>query len=460
MHTYIVRRLLLMIPTLLGITLVVFAVMATSPGGISAQGLVEGANLDAQSRKALEDYYNQRYGLDQPAPVQYLRWLNNISPVGFTVDANGEINGFSLFKGSDLGISFRYGRPVMDLIAERVPITLLLNLLTLPLVYGIAIVIGIRAAQQRGQAFDVGSGVVMLGLWSAPTMLVGVLAIGFLANQQYWHWFPTSGLSEREALDMPFLPHWGNVGDAMSLVLAVLVGTAMSIALSQVLSKRGRIVVFGTVGAATGVWMSAALPGELSAGVATMLGLALAALMGGIAVLEFSLLRNALFAVFGSILGAALLTAVTQPEFTRGFLLDRMWHLVLPIICLSYGGFAFLAKLTRSAILENLMADFARTARAKGAPEKTVLWRHVFRNSLLPLITVSAALLPGLLAGSVIVESIFSIEGMGKLAVESVQTRDRELVLSITFVSGLLTLLSYLIADLCYAFADPRVSYE
>lgn len=460
MHTYIVRRLLLMIPTLLGITLVVFAVMATSPGGISAQGLVEGANLDAQSRKALEDYYNQRYGLDQPAPVQYLRWLNNISPAGFTVDAKGEINGFSLFKGSDLGISFRYGRPVMDLIAERVPITLLLNLLTLPLVYGIAIVIGIRAAQQRGQAFDVGSGVVMLGLWSAPTMLVGVLAIGFLANQQYWHWFPTSGLSEREALDMPFLPHWGNVGDAMSLVLAVLIGTAMSIALSQVLTRRGRIVVFGTVGAATGVWMSAALPGELSAGVATMLGLALAALMGGIAVLEFSLLRNALFAVFGSILGAALLTAVTQPEFTRGFLLDRMWHLVLPIICLSYGGFAFLAKLTRSAVLENLMADFARTARAKGAPEKTVLWRHVFRNSLLPLITVSAALLPGLLAGSVIVESIFSIEGMGKLAVESVQTRDRELVLSITFVSGLLTLLSYLIADLCYAFADPRVSYE
>jgi peptide/nickel transport system permease protein len=152
--------------------------------------------------------------------------------------------------------------------------------------------------------------------------------------------------------------------------------------------------------------------------------------------------------------------AATEPDMARGFLLDRLWHLVLPVICLSYGGFAFLAKLTRSAVLENLQSDFARTARAKGAPENIVLWRHVFRNSLLPLITVSAALLPGLLAGSVIVESIFSIDGMGKLAVEAVQTRDRELVLSITFVSGLLTLLSYLIADLCYAFADPRVSYE
>lgn len=89
-----------------------------------------------------------------------------------------------------------------------------------------------------------------------------------------------------------------------------------------------------------------------------------------------------------------------------------------------------------------------------------MLWRHVFRNSLLPLITVSAGLLPGLLGGSVIVESLFSIDGMGKLAVEAVQARDRELILSLTLISGLLTLAGYLIADICYAIADPRVSYE
>ena len=133
---------------------------------------------------------------------------------------------------------------------------------------------------------------------------------------------------------------------------------------------------------------------------------------------------------------------------------------VLPLICLSLGGFAFLAKLARSAVLENLAADYARTARAKGATEDVVLWRHVFRNSLIPLITVAAALLPGLLAGSVIVESLFSIDGMGKLAVEAVKGRDRELVLSLTLVSGVLTLIGYLIADLCYALADPRVAYE
>ena len=105
-----------------------------------------------------------------------------------------------------------------------------------------------------------------------------------------------------------------------------------------------------------------------------------------------------------------------------GYLLDLLWHLVLPVFCLTYSGFAFLTKLTRSAVLENLLSDYARTARAKGVSEQVLLWRHVFRNSLLPLITVAATILPGLLVGSVIVETIFSIDGMGRLAVEAVQT--------------------------------------
>ena len=133
---------------------------------------------------------------------------------------------------------------------------------------------------------------------------------------------------------------------------------------------------------------------------------------------------------------------------------------MLPVVCLTYSGFAFLTKLTRASVLENLQSDYARTARAKGASERAVLWRHVFRNSLLPLITVAASILPGLLIGSVIVETIFSIDGMGRLVVEAVQMRDREVVLSVTLVTGLLTLVSYLLMDICYAVADPRVSYE
>ena len=144
----------------------------------------------------------------------------------------------------------------------------------------------------------------------------------------------------------------------------------------------------------------------------------------------------------------------------RGWLLDTLWHLVLPVVCLSYGGSAFLMKLTRGSVLENLSADYVRTARAKGVDESTILYRHVFRNSLLSLITVAASILPALLGGSVIVESIFSIPGMGRLGVESVQFRDREVVLAVTLIGGLVGLMSQILRDILYAIADPRVSYD
>jgi peptide/nickel transport system permease protein len=459
MHTYIIRRLLLMIPTLLGITLVVFTVMALSPGGISAQSLVEGLNLEPQAKKALEDYYNRLYGLDQPPPVQYLRWLNNASPVGFVFDGQGAVEGFSLTKGSDLGRSFRYGRPVIDLVGERVPITLLLNLLSVPIIYVVAIAVGVRAAVERGRPFDLGSTAVMLGLWSVPTMLAGVLLIGFLASEQYWHWFPTAGLNRREALDMPFLPHWGSLGDLLTLFGAMAAATAGAVLLALKAPRLPRVAALAALGVGLGVWMASALP-EPGPGAALAIALILGGILGALGYTDYTGLRVGLVGCIGVLLGAIVGARLGEGDFVRGFLLDRAWHLVLPVLCLTYTGFAFLSKLTRTAVLENLLADYARTARAKGVSERQVLWKHVFRNSLLPLITVSATLLPGLLAGSVIVESIFSIEGMGKLAVEAVQTRDRELVLSITLISGLLTLGGYLVADLCYAIADPRVSYD
>jgi len=461
MGTYLFRRLLLMIPTLLGITLVVFVVMASSPGGISAQSLVEGQNLDPEAKKEIEAYYNRLYGLDDPPYIQYLRWLNNASPAGFVFDDNGDIERFSLTKGSDLGQSFRYGRPVLDLLAERVPITILLNVLSIPLVYLMALLVGVRAATQRGKSFDISSGMVMLALWSIPTMLAGVLMIGFFANDQYWRWFPTGGLSDRQALEQVFLPHWGSLLDVGLLFISVLVFLALFLYLAKIQKTQLRAYLFAATGVLLGLVMVADLP-EANQGIGLWLGLPLvfAVCLYWFAKSDYLLMRVLGFGLVGILLGFLAAVPMMQEGWVRGFLVDRAWHLVLPVICLSYGGFAGLAKLTRTAVLENLLADYARTARAKGLPENAVLWRHVFRNSLLPLITVAASLLPSLLAGSVIVESIFSIEGMGKLAVEAVQTRDRELVLSITLIGGVLTLAGYLIADLFYAIADPRVSYD
>jgi len=459
MITYLIRRLLLMIPTLLGITVLVFTVMAASPGGISAQTLAHGMDMKPAERKALEDYYNKRYGLDKPPPVQYLRWLNNVSPIGFLQDEEGNFAKFSFSKGSDLGQSFNYGRPVYELIKERLPITLLLNVITIPLIYIIAIIIGVKAATDRGGRFDVASSVSMLALWSIPTMLAGVLMIGFFANTQHWLWFPTAGLSEREALDMPFLPSGISFLSVGKVFMGMALGAILMVSLSMWHHRKVRAIIAAILGGVLGWWMAMAHPEQLLANqlILPLLGALLLALT---AWTEFPIFRIGGLGMVGAGFGLLLaLNSIDEP-LVRGFLLDRIWHLVLPVVALSYGSFAFLAKLTRTSILENLQADYARTARAKGVSEKDVLWRHVFRNSLMPLITVSAGLLPGLLAGSIIVESIFSIDGMGKLAIDAVKGRDRELMLSITLISGMLTLVGYLIADFLYTLVDPRVSYE
>ncbi len=460
MLTYLLRRTLLMVPTLIGITLVVFFVMASAPGGLSVQSLVDGMNLEPESRQAMEDYYNRLYGLDQPAPVQYLRWVNSISPIGFEREADGSLGAFSLWKGSDLGTSFRYGRPVLDLLAERLPITLLLNLLSIPLIYALAIAIGVQAARARGGRFDVTSNVLLLGLWSVPTMLAGVLFIGFFASEQYWRWFPTAGLVRREALDQTFLPWLAGPGN-VALMLGVAGGVTCALIWAAAQApQRLRQAGGALLGAALGYAMAASLAGAAPGLLHLVLALAGAGLFALLAGLPSLPLRVGFAGTVGLLLGVGLAELAGAEVVQGGYLLDRIWHLVLPVVAMSYGGLAFLAKLTRASLLENLAADYARTARAKGVDEESVLWRHVFRNSLLPLITVSAGLLPSLLAGSVIIESIFSIDGMGKLAVEAVQTRDRELVLSVTLISGLLTLAGYLLADIAYAIADPRVSYD
>ncbi|MEM6458496.1 MAG: ABC transporter permease [Planctomycetota bacterium] len=361
MLAYSIRRVLLMIPTLIGVTAVVFFIMAWSPGGIGGSEAVAGGEMEGRSQLAQQQYLNERYGLDAPLVVQYGRWLNRVSPVGFASGSGGKVQWDQprLLKWPDLGESLAKRRPVIDLYAEALPVTLLLNVLTSPVTFVLSVWAGIVMARRRGGAADVGLGSAFLGLWSLPQIWVGVLLLGYLASSEYLKWFPTGGLSSTRADEWAFLPSFGEGG-----------------------------------------------------------------------------------------------------AWNRGWLMDRAWHLVLPVLCLAYADFAFLSKLMRSSVLENYTADFVRTARAKGLREKVVLYQHVLRNSLLPLITVSAGVIPALIGGSVIIESIFSIPGMGKLTIDGIFARDRELVLAGALVSGVLGLFFILVADLAYAVADPRVSYD
>lgn len=148
-----------------------------------------------------------------------------------------------------------------------------------------------------------------------------------------------------------------------------------------------------------------------------------------------------------------------QWPFWKWFL-DRLWHLVLPVFCLSYSGWAYLSRLMRAELLEVIREDYIRTAKAKGLDERIVIMKHALRNALLPIVTLAAYLLPALFGGSVIIESIFSIPGMGQLGFEAVLSRDYPVIMALTTISALLTLIGLLLSDITYAVLDPRIQLK
>jgi len=154
-------------------------------------------------------------------------------------------------------------------------------------------------------------------------------------------------------------------------------------------------------------------------------------------------------------------SSIDAPEMGRlAWLWDRVLHLILPVVCLTYASLASISRYSRVSMLEALGQDFVRTARAKGLPERLVIFRHALRNALIPIITIFALELPGLIGGAVIIESIFSLPGMGQLMFQSLDSKDEPVIMGITVLAAIVTLLSYLAADILYVVVDPRISYE
>jgi peptide/nickel transport system permease protein len=331
--SYILRRLLMIPLMLFGITVMVFCVIRFAPGAQEGGGVVEGGGLDAKARAEVEKYLREKMGLDKPLPVQYWNWLTGL---------------FDPEK--PLGFSIKHNRPVWDLIRERLPVTLGLNLIAFAISYTIAIPLGLVSAVQHNRPFDRTASVVTFLLFSLPSIWVGSSLLGYFANPEYpkLDKFPT-GLLHSEGADRMLL---------------------------------------------------------------------------------------------------------------LDYIADLLWHIVLPVVTLSYAGFAYLSKQMRAGMLDNLRQDYVRTARAKGLPGHTVVLRHALRNSLIPVVTVLATILPALIAGSVIVERIFSIPGMGYLTYEAVTTRDFQVVQATAAFAGLLNMIGLLLADITYAILDPRITYD
>ncbi|OFV99094.1 MAG: diguanylate cyclase [Acidobacteria bacterium RIFCSPLOWO2_02_FULL_61_28] len=332
MKTYILKRLLLMIPTMLGITVITFAIIRLAPGDPAAMRLgssMQGMVGNQQLASVIIEKTRQQFGLDKPLHVQYGLWLKSIVTL-------------------DFGRSYRDNRPVMERVWERLPVTLELNLISIFLIYVLAIPIGIYSSTHQYALSEKVSTVFLFILYSLPSFWIATLLILFLGGGDYLHWFPITGIRSLNAEQLPF--------------------------------------------------------------------------------------------------------------FER--LLDHLWHMVLPVTCLTYGGLAYVSRQMRAGMLETIRQDYIRTARAKGLSENAVIYKHALRNSLIPIVTLGGLLLAALFGGSVIIENIFTIPGMGQLGFDAILSRDYPVVMAISTIAAFLTLVGLLISDLCYAIVNPTISLE
>ncbi len=344
MLSYILKRLLLMVPTLLGVLLLTFVVIQFVPGGPVEQylaeaktsatggGGAEGGGLGYRGGQGVDpkrlEQIKALYGFDKPPAERFVRMLGQ-------------------FATFDLGRSFFQNKDVWSLMLEKLPVSISLGLWTFFISYGVAVPLGVAKAVRAGSRFDLATILLVLVGYAIPGFVLGVALLVVFGGQLQW--FPLRGLTSA---------NWD----------------------------------------------------ELSLG-----------------------------------------AKVT----------DYLWHICLPVMAMVLGSFAVTAMLTKNAFLEEIRKQYVLTARAKGLSERQVLYGHVFRNALIPIITgFPAAFIGAFFTGSLLIETLFSLDGLGLLSYEAVIRRDYPVVLGTLYFFTLIGLLTKLVSDLCYVWVDPRVKLD
>jgi peptide/nickel transport system permease protein len=322
MARYLVRRLLYAVLTFFGITIATFTLVHSVPGD-PITFYVGRAGVSGIPPEVLDQIRREFY-LDRPLPVQYLYWLRGILTLEF-------------------GRSVIERREVSELILEKLPHTLQLNVAAFLIAALLGIPIGLWSAKHAGRPAERASAVMFFLLYSLPSFWVALLLMQLVAVKLGV--LPLFGMNSDDYYE---LPAWGRA-------------------------------------------------------------------------------------------------------------LDRMKHMVLPVLTLTYAQLAIFARFSKSALTEVIRQDFITAARARGAGEGAVMWRHAFRNALIPLITLLGLTIPYLISGSVIVETIFQWDGVGLLYFDAILTRDYPVVMGLTVATALVTLFAAVLADVLYALADPRV---
>lgn len=342
LRNYVARRLLLMIPTFVGVTLVVFLLTQFVPGGPidqaiqqlsgaagggegggGAGGRTAGTLISETDLQALKKYY----GFDKPIPLRYLDYMGNLLTL-------------------DLGRSFRYTMPTAEIIAQRLPISIYYGLVTTILTYAICVPLGILKAIRHRTYLDNATSLIVFTGYAIPNFALGAVLLSLFAANL--NWFPLGGFNSDNFEELSFL---------------------------------GKVV-------------------------------------------------------------------------------DIVHHSFLPLICYMINSFAIMTLLMKNSLMENMSADYVKTALVNGLSWKRAIFGHAVRNSLIPLATSFGQNIGLILTGSLLIETVFNIQGMGLLFFEAIQARDYPVVMGITVISALLLLIGNLLSDLCVAAVDPRVRFQ
>jgi microcin C transport system permease protein len=335
---YILRRCLLMLPTLIGITLITFIFVNLAPGGPLEQKLQKirlgqkSGSMMARGSQSVPpeviEAIKRQYGFEKPLPVRYWIWIKNISHFNF-------------------GESFDYGQPVIDIIRSRLPVSIQFGVASFFLTYIVSILAGLLMAYHANRPLDKTLSTGLLMASAIPAFAFGVLLLVFFAGGSFLNWFPL-GYFQSE---------------------------------------------------------------------------------------NYEQLSN----------GAKLM--------------DRLHHFILPLTTYMLGSFTALAFLTRNSVLTEIHKDYIRTAQAIGLSRWRIFMRHAFRNSLIPVVTGIGGFFSIFLSGSLLVETIFQLNGIGRLGFQALMSRDYNMIMGLTFLQSLALLFGNLIGDLVYILVDPRIDF-
>ncbi|RUM33795.1 MAG: microcin ABC transporter permease [Desulfobulbus sp.] len=346
MTIYILKRFLLMIPTLIGVMLITFAITQFVPGGPVERMMatIEGHNAAGEATSGGTGLYQGKQGIDQERVEQLKKLYGFDKP-----PLQRFISMMKAYLVFDFGESYYHHQKVADLVISKLPVSMSLGLWSFLIVYSVCIPLGIHKAIHDGSRFDIFTSTVILVGYAIPGFVLGIVLIVLFGGGSFWNIFPLRGLVS---------DNWRQ----MSLIHQIF---------------------------------------------------------------------------------------------------DYLWHMVLPITASTVSSLAVMTLLTKNSFLEEIRKQYVMTARAKGLTDHQVLYKHVFRNAIIPIITgFPGQFITAFFTGSLLIETIFSLDGMGLLAYESVLNRDYPVVLGTLYFFTIIGLISRLLSDLSYVWVDPRISFE